>query len=82
MDPTQASPPSKPPKLLPMVCSRAVAGDGRYFPKSEHKGQTIYFCTDYCLNAFLDSPERFLAVHRKKLGACADPDRKAPGGKT
>jgi YHS domain-containing protein len=63
-----------------MVCSRAVAGDVRYFPKSEFKGRTIYFCSDYCLNAFLENPERFVAVHRKKHAACADPGRNAQSG--
>jgi YHS domain-containing protein len=63
-----------------MVCSRAVAGDARYFPQREYKGRTLYFCTDYCLNAFLEDPERFLAAHRKKRQSCADPGRNARAG--
>jgi YHS domain-containing protein len=82
MEPTRAASPSKPPRPLPMVCSRAVAGDARYFPQAEYEGRKYFFCTDYCLNAFLESPERFLAAHRKKRGTCADPAGNLTGRKS
>lgn len=57
-DPAKNSPPS-------LLCGRKLTGDPRYFPQAEYHGQTVYFCTEYCLRAFLEDPERFSLVHRK-----------------
>ncbi|KAF0108636.1 MAG: hypothetical protein FD146_522 [Anaerolineaceae bacterium] len=51
---------------IPMVCGRTIIGDPDFFPQAEYRGQTVYFCTDFCLNAFLSAPDRFYAVHSKK----------------
>ena len=51
---------------LPMVCGRAIAGDPELFPQAEYHGRTIYFCTEFCLSDFLNSPDRFYRVHSKK----------------
>ncbi len=46
------------------LCRRLITGDPVYHPQAEYRGQTIYFCTEACLHAFQDDPERFLEVHR------------------
>jgi YHS domain-containing protein len=38
--------------------------DPQYFPSSEYRGRTIYFCTESCLGAFRADPERFYRAHR------------------
>ncbi len=48
---------------LPMACGRVIHGDPRYCPFAEYRGRVVYFCTDYCLNAFISDPDRFHAVH-------------------
>ena len=48
------------------VCHRTVTGDPAYYPKAEYHGRTVYFCTEYCLRAFLADPERFYPAHRKR----------------
>ena len=80
--PTQARSSSKPPKPLPMVCSRAVHGEAQYFPQRKYEGRTFYFCTGACLNAFLENPERFLAVHPKKHSQCEYPGKTSRRGET
>jgi len=47
------------------VCHRTVTGDLAYYPKAEYHGRTVYFCTEYCLRAFLVDPERFFPAHSK-----------------
>jgi YHS domain-containing protein len=59
-------PGSAPDPALPMVCGRAVAGDPVYFPKAEFHGREIFFCTEFCLNAFRADPDRFYKVHNKQ----------------
>jgi YHS domain-containing protein len=48
------------------VCHRTVSGDLTYYPKAEFRGRTVYFCTEYCLRAFLADPERFYPAHSKR----------------
>jgi YHS domain-containing protein len=48
------------------VCHRTVTGDLAYYPKAEYHGRTVYFCTEYCLRAFLVDPERFFPAHSKR----------------
>jgi YHS domain-containing protein len=52
--------------LVLMVCGRCITGDPDYFPQAEYRGRMVYFCTDFCLNAFVSDPDRFISVHRKK----------------
>jgi len=54
--------PDKTPEL-PMVCGRSINGDPHYFPNAEYRGRRIYFCTEFCRNAFEASPDRFVEVH-------------------
>jgi YHS domain-containing protein len=48
------------------LCRRLITGDPAYFPQAKYRGQTIYFCTEFCLHAFQDDPERFLEVHSQE----------------
>lgn len=54
---------------LSLLCGRSLTGDRRYFPQVEYGGQTVYFCTEYCLRAFLEDPVRFSLAHRKRTTA-------------
>jgi len=45
------------------VCKRVFNADPAYFPKAEYRGQSLYFCTETCLNAFIADPERFYCAH-------------------
>ena len=51
------------------VCHRVMTVDSNWYPHAEYRGQTIYFCTEFCLEAFLADPERFYMAHslRKDL---------------
>ncbi|GAB4420469.1 MAG: hypothetical protein Kow002_08830 [Anaerolineales bacterium] len=53
-------------KKFVTLCGRKIHADVRYFPKTEHKGRTLIFCTDSCLNAFKADPEKFYQAHRNK----------------
>lgn len=57
--PSNTSPPET-------VCRRVITGDPAYYPHVEYQGEVIYFCTEACLHAFLEDPERFLEVHVKE----------------
>lgn len=48
------------------VCHRTVSGDLTYYPRAEYHGRTVYFCTEYCLRAFLADPERFHPAHSRR----------------
>ena len=54
-----------PGRLIPFrtLCGRTFVSDPAYFQSAEYKGQTVYFCTEYCLDAFRRDPERFAKVH-------------------
>jgi YHS domain-containing protein len=54
-----------PHRLVPIrtLCGRTLISDPAYFQSAEYKGQTVYFCTDYCRNAFERDPERFVEAH-------------------
>lgn len=58
--------PEQSPKLpVPprMVCGRAITTEPRNSAK--FRGQTIYFCTEFCLDAFNADPDRFYQAHSK-----------------
>ncbi len=47
------------------LCGRIFHNtDSSYFPRAEHRGRTIYFCTESCLGAFLADREKFYRAHR------------------
>lgn len=50
---------------LPMVCGRSIQGNPIYFPQAEYQGRPVYFCTEFCRNAFETEPERFYTAHRR-----------------
>jgi YHS domain-containing protein len=48
------------------LCGRVFRSDPEFFPQAEYRGCTIYLCTEFCLDAFLSDPDRFVAAHKKK----------------
>ena len=52
-----------------MVCGRKLTVDPIYVPQVNYKGNTIHFCTESCLSAFLADPERFYSAHSKTVQA-------------
>ena len=48
------------------ICGRDMTADINWYPRSEYRGRSIYFCTEFCLEAFKADPDRFHAAHRKK----------------
>jgi YHS domain-containing protein len=56
----------QPPDQAEMVCRRLITGDLTYIPKAEYRGRTLYFCTEYCLRAFEEDPDRFYPAHSRK----------------
>ncbi len=52
-------------KLPTTVCHRLMTADVDWYPHAEYKGRTIYFCTEFCLEAFNADPERFYLAHSK-----------------
>jgi YHS domain-containing protein len=47
------------------LCGRKFSEtDPTYFPRLEHRGRTIYLCTESCRAAFLADPDIFYKVHR------------------
>ena len=47
------------------VCQRVMTADVDWYPHAEYKGRTIYFCTEFCLEAFNADPQRFYLAHSK-----------------
>ncbi len=67
--PPEDDPPSLPP-LPPRnpratVCHRPMTTALEWYPHAEYRGRTIYFCTEFCLEAFLADPDRFYLAHSK-----------------
>lgn len=47
------------------LCGRIFRDtDPAYFPRTEYRTRTLYFCTESCLGAFLADPDLFYKVHR------------------
>lgn len=42
------------------ACGGKIQDPSKY-PACDHKGRTIYFCTEACLQAFLTDPDGFMA---------------------
>jgi YHS domain-containing protein len=56
-----------PPEPRPInVCGRAITNDPVYHYPTEYQGRIIYFCTEFCLEAFLADPDRFYTAHSTK----------------
>jgi len=66
-DETPPTPAQKP--VCATVCHRVLTVDSVWVPQAEYQGQTLYFCTEACLEAFCADPERFFLAHshRKDL---------------
>jgi YHS domain-containing protein len=47
------------------VCGREMTTAPENYYAAEYQGQTIYFCTSFCLDAFNADPERFYLAHSK-----------------
>jgi YHS domain-containing protein len=47
------------------VCGREMTVDPAWYPKAQYRGNLIYFCTEFCLDAFLADPDRFFAAHQR-----------------
>jgi YHS domain-containing protein len=58
--------PAMKPRPKATVCHRIMTVDSDWYPHAEYKGRTIYFCTDFCLEAFLADPERFYIAHSRR----------------
>jgi len=50
----------------PAVCGRAMTTDIDWYPRAEYQDRTIYFCTEFCLEAFKADPDRFYIAHSQK----------------
>lgn len=52
-------------KRFHTVCKRVFRADPAYFPQAEYRDETITFCTEACMDAFLADPERFYDAHSR-----------------
>ena len=59
--------PSERPAHFETVCHRLFTSDPTYYPQIVYGGRMKYFCTEACLHAFLDGPERFIIVHVQEM---------------
>jgi YHS domain-containing protein len=50
---------------LRMVCGRSIETDPAYIPQAPFHGRAVYFCTEFCLHAFQQDPDRFVQVHHQ-----------------
>jgi YHS domain-containing protein len=61
-------------KIFVTLCGRIFRDtDPQYFPRAQHRGRTIYFCTESCLGAFLADPDIFYKAHRKSYNDKTQP---------
>jgi YHS domain-containing protein len=47
------------------VCHRIMTASLDWYPTAQYQGRTIYFCTEFCLEAFQADPDRFYAAHSR-----------------
>jgi YHS domain-containing protein len=47
------------------VCGREMTADTAWYPCTDYQGRTIYFCTEFCLEAFHADPDRFYIAHSR-----------------
>ena len=48
------------------VCGRRITSNLEGYPNALYHGNTIYFCTEFCLEAFRRDPDRFFIAHSRK----------------
>jgi YHS domain-containing protein len=48
------------------VCHRAMTAPLESYYRAEYQGRMIYFCTEFCLDAFRADPDRFYAAHSRR----------------
>ena len=51
------------------VCHRVMTAPLESYYHAEYQGRTIYFCTEFCLEAFNADPERFYNAHSRRKDA-------------
>ncbi len=49
-----------------LVCGRKITTSAEQFNSACRNGQVIYFCTEYCLEAYHADPERFYKAHSQR----------------
>jgi DNA polymerase-4 len=48
------------------VCGRRITSNLEGYPSATYQGRTIYFCTEFCLEAFRRDPDLFYLAHSRK----------------
>ncbi|PKN93164.1 MAG: hypothetical protein CVU44_12105 [Chloroflexi bacterium HGW-Chloroflexi-6] len=48
-----------------LVCGRTMTTAPENYYPAEYQGRIIYFCTEFCLDAFKADPDRFYSAHSK-----------------
>ncbi len=66
MLPDDAKPAPEPEPALETVCHRTMTTAPENYYHAEYQGRIIYFCTEFCLDAFRADPERFYIAHSRK----------------
>ena len=61
--------PQKTDEIPETVCHRAMTAPPESYYLAEYRGRTIYFCTEFCLEAFNADPERFYNAHSRRKDA-------------
>jgi YHS domain-containing protein len=56
--------PVQPPASL--VCGRVMTIAAENYYPAEYQGRIIYFCTEFCLEAFRADPDRFYSAHSRR----------------
>lgn len=46
-----------------LVCGRTMTIAPENYIRAEYQGRVIYFCTEFCLDAFNADPDRFYKAH-------------------
>jgi len=49
-----------------LVCGRIMTIAPENYYHAEYQGRDIYFCTEFCLEAFRADPERFYNAHSRR----------------
>ena len=52
-----------------MLCGRVVTADPALCRQAQFQGRVVYFCTEFCQDAFYADPVRFYAAHSAVRGA-------------
>ena len=49
-----------------LVCGRIMTTATENYYPADYKGRMIFFCTEFCLEAFRADPERFFTAHSRR----------------